>query len=225
MHRSMVFAMSRYNMNAGIPTIFRSYHATKNSGPNCTIWQALRATTAHPEIFKSMEIEEQGINQSYVDAAMGCGNPIEHVLAEAKLLYPGRRVACIVSIGGGHARTIHISDPSTLNRVIPTNVIAAMRDLATDNEKIAESIAMRFRGMPNVYFRLNVDQGMQSVKLGDWDRLGEIAVHTRTYMQQGYTNELMKRAVESIKMRRGALAMEYIGVYCPVAICSSSEVD
>ncbi|KAG8708674.1 hypothetical protein FRC08_018772 [Ceratobasidium sp. 394] len=68
---TIVFAMSKHNMNSGIPTIFRSYHTSINSGPSCTIWEALRATTAHPEMFKSMEIEELGISQPFVDAAMG----------------------------------------------------------------------------------------------------------------------------------------------------------
>ncbi|KAG8794695.1 hypothetical protein FRC12_022419 [Ceratobasidium sp. 428] len=208
--KTMVFAMSKHNMNAGIPTIFRSYHVTANRGPKCTIWQALRAATAHPEMFKSMEIEDQGISEMFVDAAMGCGNPIEHVLAEAKILYPNRRVACIISIGGGHPRTIHIPEPSPFQRIFPTNLIVAMRDIATDNERMAQTMAMRFQEVPDVYFRLNVDQGMQSVRIGNWDRLGEIRAHTRAYMLKVQTNIMIGKAVKVILGGKGVIAMEQV---------------
>ncbi|KAG9093323.1 hypothetical protein FS749_014584 [Ceratobasidium sp. UAMH 11750] len=208
--KTMVFAMSKHNMNAGIPAIFRSYSARANQGPNSTIWEALRAATAHPEMFKSIEIEDQGIRGSFVDAAMGCSNPIEHVLAEAKLLYPNRRVACILSIGGGHPRTIHIPEPSPFQRIFPTSLIVAMRDIATDNERMAQTMAVRFQAVPDVYFRLNVDQGMQSVRIGSWDRLGEIKAHTRAYMLKAQTNEIMKKAARAIVDRRGTIAMDQI---------------
>ncbi|KAG9085221.1 hypothetical protein FS749_004604, partial [Ceratobasidium sp. UAMH 11750] len=207
---TMVFAMSKHNMNSGIPTIFRSYHTSINPGPGCTIWEALRATTAHPDMFKSMEIEELGTSQSFVDAAMGCGNPIEHVLAEAKRLYPHRRVSCIVSIGAGHPRTIRIPEPSPFQRIFPTNVIAAMKDIATDNERMAQMMAARFRGFSGVYFRLNVDQGTQDVRLGDWDRLGEVKAHTRAYMGKAETDKLMEGTVKALREKKGVISVEHI---------------
>ncbi|KAG8748443.1 hypothetical protein FRC12_013841 [Ceratobasidium sp. 428] len=206
----MVFTMSKHNMNSGTPTIIRSYPTSANPGPDCTIWQALRAATAHPEMFKPMEIAKQGTLGSFVDAAMGCGNPIEHVLAEAKRIYPDRRVATIVSIGAGHRSTIHIPEPSPLQRVLPTNLIVAMRDIATDNERVAQAMAVRFRGARDVYFRLNVDQGMQSVQLGDWDRLGEVQAHTQAYMNKAETNELVLRAVKVTRERKGVIPVEHI---------------
>ncbi|QRW09849.1 kinesin light chain [Ceratobasidium sp. AG-Ba] len=202
--------MSKHNMNAGIPTIFRSYHFANSPVANYPIWQALRASTAHPEMFESMSIEELGISQPYVDAAMGCSNPIEHVLAEAKKIYPNRRVACIVSIGDGHARTIQIPDSNILSRVFPTNAITAMRDVATDNEKTAQTMANRFQAIPNLYFRLNVDQGTQTMKFGDWDRLSEVIAHTRAYISKVQTKELLKHASASVKNRIGVVPMKYI---------------
>ncbi|KAG8699756.1 hypothetical protein FRC09_006401 [Ceratobasidium sp. 395] len=208
--RVMVFTMSKHNMNSGTPTIIRSYPTSVNPGPDCTIWQALRAATAHPEMFKPMEIVEQGIPGSFVDAAMGCGNPIEHVLAEAKRMYPNRRVATIVSIGGGHPCTIQIPEASTLQRIFPTSVIAAMKDIATDNERVAQAMATRFRGARDVYFRLNVDQGMQSVRLSDWDRLGEVRAHTRAYLGKVETDELVGRAVNAMRGRQGVIPVERV---------------
>ncbi|KAG8740403.1 hypothetical protein FRC10_004354 [Ceratobasidium sp. 414] len=207
---TMVFAISKHNMNSGTPTTFRSYNALVDSGPNCTIWEALRATTAHPDMFKSMDIVEHGIRQPFVDAAMGCGNPIEHVLAEVKRIYPNRRVSCIVSIGAGHPSTIRIPEPNPFQRIFPTNVITAMRDIATDSERMAQTMATRFRGFPGAYFRLNVDQGMQDVRLGDWDRLGEVKAHTRAYMQKAETNRLMWGVVKAMREEKGVIPVEQI---------------
>ncbi|KAG8766152.1 hypothetical protein FRC12_007058 [Ceratobasidium sp. 428] len=214
----MVFTMSKHNMNAGTPTIIRSYPTSVNPGPECTIWQALRAATAHPDMFEAMEIVDRGIPGSFVDAAMGCGNPIEHVLAEVKRIYPNRRVATIVSIGAGHRSTIHIPEPSPLQRFLPTNVIVAMKDIATDSERVAQAMAVRFRGAQNVYFRLNVDQGMQSVRLGDWDRLGEVQAQTRTYMNKVETNELVGRAVKATREKKGVIPVEHIDGELQIAV-------
>ncbi|KAG9079281.1 hypothetical protein FS749_008649 [Ceratobasidium sp. UAMH 11750] len=197
-------------MNSSIPTIFRSYHTPINSGLSCTIWEALRATTAHPDMFKSLEIKEHGVSQPFVDAAMGCGNPIEHVLAEVKRIYPNRRVSCIVSIGVGHPSTIRIPEPSPFQRIFPTSVIAAMRDIATDNERMAQTMAIRFQGFSNVYFRLNVDQGMQDVWQSDWDRLGEVKAHTRAYMQRAETDKLMRETVKAVREKKGFIPVEQV---------------
>ncbi|KAG9073554.1 hypothetical protein FS749_015005 [Ceratobasidium sp. UAMH 11750] len=141
---------------------------------------------------------------------MGCGNPIEHVLAEAKRLYPNRRVSCIVSIGAGHPRTIRIPEPSPFQRIFPTNVIAAMKDIATDNERMARTMAARFRGFSGVYFRLNVDQGTQDVRLGDWDRLAEVKAHTRAYMGKAETEKLMSGTVKALREKKGVIPVEQI---------------
>ncbi|QRV95554.1 kinesin light chain [Ceratobasidium sp. AG-Ba] len=204
--KTMVFAMSAHNTRGGLPAVFRSYHASGDTCPNGSIWQVLRAATAHPDMFGSMVMENiKGVREHFVDAAMGCGNPIEHVLKEVKRIYPNQRIACVVSIGGGNPCTIPIPEPTAFNRIFPTNFINAMRAIASDNERAAETMAERFQEMPNVYFRLNVDQGMQSLQFEDWDRLGEIQAHTRAYLNRYSTSELMNRAAKSIKERSGAV--------------------
>ncbi|KAG8795739.1 hypothetical protein FRC12_010584, partial [Ceratobasidium sp. 428] len=62
-----VCAMSKHNMNAGIPCIMRTYFAPENQLPNYTICETLRATTAHPELFKSIEIGDPPTRESFVD--------------------------------------------------------------------------------------------------------------------------------------------------------------
>ncbi|QRV95683.1 kinesin light chain [Ceratobasidium sp. AG-Ba] len=54
--KTMVFAMSHHNLNAGLPRIFRSYHVVANQMADCTIWEAISASLAHPEMFKAIDI-------------------------------------------------------------------------------------------------------------------------------------------------------------------------
>ncbi|CAE6444805.1 unnamed protein product [Rhizoctonia solani] len=198
--RTMVFAMSKHNMNAALPVIFRSYKATTNPGPDCAIWEALYATMAHPDLFKGIEIEDSGIRQSFVGGELGCSNPIAHVLAEVKRIHPDRHVSCILSIGAGHARTIHLPDANPSHFTPRTQDMVAMKNMATDSERVAEEMATRFRSTNAVYFRFNVDQGVQGMEAGDWERLGEVVAHTTAYLHKAgeiqRLDKMIKRATE-----------------------------
>jgi predicted acylesterase/phospholipase RssA len=198
-------------MNAGIPCIFRSYQGVADQMPGCTIWQALCASMAHPDLFKSVEIGEPPMRESFVGGGLVCNNPIAHVLGEAKALYPERHISCVMSIGSGHTHTIKISKPNPLQRIFPTNSVAVMKDIATDSERVAQDMAVRFRHTTNVYFRFNVDQGMQGIRLSDWGQLSKVTAHTRAYMHQEETNERMDRAAEAIRARNPAVSMTQIG--------------
>ncbi|CEL59569.1 Calcium-independent phospholipase A2-gamma OS=Homo sapiens GN=PNPLA8 PE=1 SV=1 [Rhizoctonia solani AG-1 IB] len=199
--KTLVFAMSGHNMRAGIPIAFRSYPAASSQGPECTIWETLCATMAHPELFKSFEIGGSLLKQSFIDAGLGCNNPLSHILAEVKTLYPERQVASVISIGTGHTRTIRIPDRSTMRQLLPTATIQAMKGIAEDAEKVAEDMARRFRSTSGVYFRLSVDQGMQSVEMDRWDQLSEVAEHTRAYMRTLDVKQSIDKAAEAIHLR------------------------
>jgi hypothetical protein len=201
----MVFAMFKDNMNASIPCIFRSYHGYANQMPNCFIWEALRAAMAHPDLFKSIEIGESSVRQSFVGAELGCSNPTAHVLTEVGALYPDKHVASVVSIGGGHTRTIHIPKPDPFLRIMPTNVLITMKAIATDSERVAEDMAIRFQNTTDVYFRFSVDQGMQNLSLSKWQRQSEVVAHTRQYMQKVEVSTKISQAARAITEGKAAL--------------------
>lgn len=207
----MVFARSKQNMNAGITTIFRSYESATNPAPDCAIWEALYATMAHPDLFKSIDISDGPIRQSFVGGELGSSNPIAHVLNEVNGLYPTRHVSCIMSIGAGHARTIQVFNPSLSQRLMCTRGVKAMKDIATDNEREAEMTATRFQSRQGVYYRLNVDQGMQSMKAGDWERLDDIKAHAGAYMNKYGPSNTMQEAAKAIKSRKATLCVAHIG--------------
>ncbi|CAE7123276.1 unnamed protein product, partial [Rhizoctonia solani] len=201
--KTVVLAMARHNMNASLPTMFRSYSIPTGAGPECTIVNALYATMAHPDLFKSIEIIHSGVSQSFVGGEIGCSNPLAHVLSEVKRLYPDRHVSCIISIGAGHARTIQVPNPSRWYR---NQDAVVMRDMATDSERVAEEVAMRFNGGDGVYFRFNVDQGMRNMKGGSWEKLGETTQHTQAYLQRNETNQKLNEAMRASTKRREAVS-------------------
>ncbi|KAF8706822.1 Patatin-like phospholipase, partial [Rhizoctonia solani] len=215
---TLVFAMSRHNMRGGIPTAFRSYVATANEGPQCTIWESLCATMAHPELFKSFDIGGPILKQSFVDAGFGCNNPLAHVLEEVKRLHPGRHVSTILSIGTGHTSTIQIPDGSVFRQFLPTAAIGAMKGITEDAEKVAEEMAKRFNSTDGIYFRLSVDQGLQSIKVDKWDQLDEVAEHTHAYMKIQTVTQTIDKAAESIHLRRNNLPAVQINGEIQVAI-------
>ncbi|KAG8712168.1 hypothetical protein FRC09_020154 [Ceratobasidium sp. 395] len=208
----MVFAMSERNMNASTPRIFRSYQGPNNQMPNCPIWQVLRATMAHPELFKSFLVGEAStVAESLVGGDVSCSNPTVHVLAEFSALYPELRVASIVCIGAGHARTIQIPKPNPLHRFMPTNVLMAMKDIATDSERVAQEVAARFQTTSDVYFRFSVDQGMQDARMSQWQEKSEVAAHTRSYMQKPEVSGQIDKAAQSVVASNGVLVGADIG--------------
>ncbi|CAE6447651.1 unnamed protein product [Rhizoctonia solani] len=205
---TLFFAMSKHNMSASIPVIFRSYQARANPAPNCTIWEALYATMAHPDLFKSIDITENSLKYTFVGGELGSSNPLTHVLAEVRELYPGRHVSCIISIGAGYARTIRIPD-CTRHRAYLAHGMA-MKSMAVDSERVAEDMTRRFQDTNGVYFRFNVDQGIQDVEADDWESLSNVTAHTCAYMGKNEIDRRLNEATKAIQERRAALAVEYI---------------
>ncbi|CAE6405052.1 unnamed protein product [Rhizoctonia solani] len=195
--KTAVFAMAKHNLNTGLPVIFRSCVVAANPGPHCTIREAIYATMAHPDLFKGIEIVSELGPQSFIGGELGCSNPLAHVLSEVQRVHPGRQVACIISIGAGHARTIQIPGPSLWRMILGTQDVVVMKEMATDSECVAEEMAVRFRDVKNVYFRFNVDQGMQNLKAGSWERRDEVVAHTSAYLQKTETNQKLGLAVRS----------------------------
>ncbi|KAF8678145.1 FabD lysophospholipase-like protein [Rhizoctonia solani] len=209
--KNAIFAMAKHNMNSALPVIFRSYATSSNPSPNCAIWQALYATMAYPDLFKSIDIGDSSAPQSFVGGDLGCSNPLMHVLSEVSRVYPARKVACIISLGAGHARTIQVPNLNWRYLIFGSQDVIAMREMARDSERVAEEMALRFQSADGIYFRFNVDQGMQDMKDGNWERLGEVIQHTNVYLQNNETHQKMERAVDTSRKKRGNITTRQAG--------------
>ena len=97
-----------------------------------------------------------------------------------------------------------LKKPDAFQRILPTDLVEMLAKMATDTEETAEQALRRLealQGRPTVYFRLNVEHGMQDIALGEWERLGEITAHTKAYLE----GREVRRRVEGVvaALRKG----------------------
>jgi hypothetical protein len=209
--------MSAYNMNSSLPRSFCNYSAQVTSLSNCAIWEALRASTTHPQLFKEIKVGSTGGQERFVHGGLGCSNPTEFLLEEARALFPDRKVAAIVSIGSGHAQTIQIAEETTRRRMsgfgesVMARVLRATYEMALDNERVAERMARRFADIELGYYRLNVEQGMQGIGVKEWERMNEVAAHTQTHLARVETKTKLEKLVDAIRLRIAMLETSHIG--------------
>ncbi|KAJ7302628.1 acyl transferase/acyl hydrolase/lysophospholipase [Mycena albidolilacea] len=200
--RTFVCAKSVHSV-ATQALLLRTYDSPDEPAVACKIWEAARATSAAPTFFKRIEINLGRIMQPFIDGGLGCNNPTLMLLKEAKVVFPNRRLACVVSIGTGQVKPAHIPRPSPVQRVLPRDVVKALAAIATDCEQTNQDMLGRFAETPGVYFRFNVEQGMQTIKLGQWERLSEVSAHTTIYMTGVETSQRLGEAVKVLKERVG----------------------
>ncbi|KAH7333986.1 hypothetical protein B0J17DRAFT_121026 [Rhizoctonia solani] len=160
---------------------------------------------AHPRLFKGIDITDGSEKHSLVGGELGSSNPLARVLDEVRGLYPGRHVSCILSIGAGHPQSISIPEFGHAQ-----SLGVAMLDMAVDSERVVDGMARRFQDTTGIYFRFNVDQGIQDVEMDDWKKDSKVAAHAQTYMSKHEVNQSIHEAVKTIYDRNAALAVECI---------------
>ncbi|KAF7763958.1 hypothetical protein Agabi119p4_8495 [Agaricus bisporus var. burnettii] len=200
--RTFVCAKNAHNME--IPVLFRTYQS-RETHLDCKIWEAARATSAAPTFFKRIII---GRDQPFIDGGLGRNNPSQVVLEEANALFGARQIGCLVSIGTGQAGIIGIKKPGLWQRILPTDVIDALKAITTDCESTHEAMLRRFSKLPSTYFRLNVEQGMQEIELSEWEKLSNAEAHTTQYMRKEEVTEKLGSLVSAIRAPRGQLPLE-----------------
>src|ERR1700761_4389323 len=182
------------------PALFRTYRAPANQSFNCQIWEAARATTATPMLFDPISIGFPGIALKYIDAGISLNNPVQQIRSEASTIFPDRPVACIISIGSGIPTVIHIQENglSQLASICAPNILKTALEMATDCEEKHNETSRDFSFLPNIYFRFNVDQGLQNVGVEEWKRISEVEAHTKQYMLIHETSQRLDLAVQKI---------------------------
>ncbi|KAF4964394.1 hypothetical protein FSARC_7659 [Fusarium sarcochroum] len=144
---------------------------------DCTIVEAVRATSAASSFFSPVTIE----GQTFIDAAVGYNNPVDEVLEEVYQVWagPNSSIERFVSVGTGIPR---------LN-AFGKNFLALGKSLvkiATDTQKAADKFerdAVRANGLSGIYFRFNA-RGMEGVGLEDTESKGTISAATNNYLNE-----------------------------------------
>ncbi|KAF8176817.1 hypothetical protein K438DRAFT_1681728 [Mycena galopus ATCC 62051] len=214
--KTFVCTMNAANMS--LPVLFRTYNTPDHRAMDCTIWQAGRATTATPNFFKQIKIGPLGMEEAFVDGGIGQNNPIAALSLEARVLFPESQIACIISLGTGKPHTIRVHKPSLLQHLLPRDIVKAIKGIAMDCEKEHQQFACDFDQVSNVYFRFNVEQGLQDIQLNQWEKLGDVAAHTRQYILSSPAKGHLADAVKSLSQKIGK-----VSTICHNATTSTTE--
>lgn len=182
-----------------VPTLFRSWAPKRDASHNCAIWQAARATTAAPPLFKQIVIGEPTGTKAYVDGALGCNNPIRCVISEAVTEFGvDRLVGCILSIGTGLHRASALPRPIGYERVVPVALMKVVGRLVTDGEEEAGRMEAQFAHCTPLYHRLNAGPEVGDIPLDAWARLSDVESHTKAYLRGAAARKAVDEIVDAL---------------------------
>jgi len=99
--------------------------------------------------------------------------------------------------------------------MVPTDVVDALRAIATDCEDTHEQMLRLFAQLPRTYFRLNVEQGMQGMKVSEWERLSKVEAHTAQYLRRKEIDEKLGLLGRIITVPKARLTIRQLGTEEP----------
>ncbi|KAH8814675.1 hypothetical protein DL96DRAFT_420319 [Flagelloscypha sp. PMI_526] len=168
-----VFVCAALSDNLSSPRLLRNYNVRSNASPDCKVWEAAAATCALVGIFRSITIGPASAGERFVGGEVRWNNPTHELTVEVANIFTDRDIACIVSVGSGHPGVPSISEDDN-------NVF---KRISEDCEQVANDLSRRFSKVPDLYWRLSVEQGMQGVNPVDIQELTKILASTRSYLQ------------------------------------------
>lgn len=149
--------------------------------------------------------------QTFVGGALGANNPTRELLKEAANVFgKNRRVAQILSIGSGRARLMALDQSAGTD-----GVSRLVKEMAIDSGIVARELSTRLHNV-QAYLRLNVDRGMENIKMHDWSCLGAIESHTSTYVEISAITESIDASLRHLQDRIGSATLGQISM----PICS-----
>jgi predicted acylesterase/phospholipase RssA len=209
--------------NAESPALFRTYPIRGNASDNCFIWEAARATTAAITFFEPINIcGPDGISEEFTDGGLMWNNPVKVVIEEgARVFGPDRRVACVLSIGTGHQGSIGLGDANWYQPLLPKNAIDLLKKLATDCEQKAAECEKQYSHLQKLYYRFNVDHGLENMSMADWKMLSTVKAHTKSYLQKPSVGGRLDEVIDVLRTRRADVTAAQL---CMVQTSSSSRM-
>lgn len=160
------------------------------------IWEATRATSAAPFFFKALiadvfdETRTNLIRTSFKDGGIRQNNPSVAAYSEFFSLYGDqRRPALLLSIGTGlpskESDGFGETWPGPLGHIPVVKKVAEtfavfnnMLVKYTQGEQTHETMVLEAKGQHTWYKRLNVDKGLQNMKLDNWVNIEEVQTTT-----------------------------------------------
>jgi predicted acylesterase/phospholipase RssA len=157
------------------------------------------ATTAAPTYFSSAAID----GSNFVDGAIGANNPVMHVEEEAADIWCPETgnikplVKCFVSIGTGNPGIRSVADKSL------KHLVQTLQKEATETENTNEQFEARWREymMTGRCFRFNVGNGLENVRLAEYEEQELIRQATVTYLEKRATIGSVVACAENLRKK------------------------
>jgi hypothetical protein len=111
------------------------------------------------------------------------------------------KIACIVSVGTGYPKPACLPRPDFKQKILPTNAIDVLAKIATNANRVSEEMELKCRETPDIYFRFNVEQGLQNITLEEWEKLGEVKKCTTKYLNTVKVSRSIDKLVNILTRR------------------------
>jgi predicted acylesterase/phospholipase RssA len=182
--------------------VLRSYSSNRPKEVECSIWEAGRATSAASTFFDPIRIGESG--EEFIDGATACNNPVEKLFEEARAIWADDQeycIDCIVSIGTGQSPVKAFGRnlkevASTLAKISTETQETSDRFSATWARSLVEAVSGQ-----KVYFRFNVDKGLEAVGLEEYKEKAKISASTRVYISGRQVSSDLKECAEILRYK------------------------
>ncbi|PVF95715.1 hypothetical protein CPB86DRAFT_787723, partial [Serendipita vermifera] len=182
---------------------FRTYRSSQAT-IDCSLLDALCASMAIPSICDPVHIGNRLRQQAFIGGASGFTNPTHEIIAEAKSAFRNETwLALLLSLGMGRPGIFSLDMPTIDASSQFESVLSRM---ALDCETVAQSLADQLLEV-DAYVWLNVDQGLEDLKVDDWSDLGTIETHTTAYLDDTFVNKVVSAGSQKLVNRVGALTL------------------
>lgn len=210
------FACASNPTNMASARLLRSYRVRANDGPDCTIRQAIQICLADQEHLPSVSLGHSSSPEEFINSIRRFSNPILICLREmpaAFLKFPGRKVACITSLGVGHSGTLSIaqSGPS----------LAEVERILQDNERDAELVRLQCRAFEHFFFRFNVQHGLETHDIP----LGQVITHSQSYLAQQHISDTLDALLSVLSERPQVLSLDHLGMLLKYYASNNSHIN
>jgi flagellar biosynthesis GTPase FlhF len=162
---------------------------------DCTIVNAVLATTALPDWFPAVTIGSIYSKEQLIGGSIGFNNPTKKALEEAARLFGSEhQVSIIISFGTGQQQTRSLTKSNTEGL---QEVLSAM---VQEGDSVTDDLAQRFNGS-SFYHRFSVESGIGAVTITEWSEseLRSITSRTKSYMERNSSSldAVVKKLVEN----------------------------
>lgn len=178
--------------------------AARYSSANCTIWEAARATTAAPLLFKRASISDGAVTEEFI-GSITCSNSTFDAISEAVSAFGKRQsIGALLCIGSGKGSISALRESSD---GLPENILSFFNAFVSETDRMHQLASARF-GPLDIYFRLEVQQGMRPIPFHAVDRFGEVSTLAQSYLRDADVDIQMHQLMVSLLIDEGTVRLE-----------------